>query len=72
MKIALAQLDYTVNHIDGNRRKIVEAIRQARERHVDLVVFSELSICGYPPYDLLHSEDFIKHCNAAISEIAKH
>ena len=72
MKIALAQLDYTVNHIDGNRRKIVEAIRQARERHVDLVVFSELSICGYPPYDLLHSDDIIIHCNAAISEIAKH
>lgn len=72
MKIALAQLDYTVNHIDGNRRKIVEAIRRARESHVDLVVFSELSICGYPPYDLLHSEDFINHCTTAISEIAKH
>lgn len=72
MKIALAQLNYTVNHFEQNTAKMVETIATAKLSGVDLVVFSELAVCGYPPHDLLEREDFIKKCTEAISIIAGH
>jgi len=70
MKIALAQLNFIVNHFAYNKKKIVHAIEQAKSNGVDLIVFSELSICGYPPHDLLEREDFISKCQSSISEIS--
>ncbi len=70
MRIALAQLNYTVNHFELNRQKIIEAINRAKQSKVDLVVFSELSVCGYPVYDLLDRKEFIENCLASVSEIA--
>lgn len=71
MKIALAQLNYIVNHFDYNRDKIAQTIEQAKSDGVDLIVFSELSICGYPPHDLLDREDFVLRCEQSVNELAK-
>ncbi|NOU17234.1 MAG: NAD+ synthase [Bacteroidales bacterium] len=72
MKIALAQLNYTVNHFEYNKTKMVKAIERAKSDCVDLIVFSELSICGYPPHDLLEREDFIANCDTAINQLSAH
>lgn len=72
MKIALAQLNYTINDFDGNIGKIKQAIKQAGNSGAQLVVFSELSVCGYPPRDLLEYETFLDRCSLAVKEIADH
>jgi len=71
MKIALAQLDYHIGNFAENTGNIILAIENARLAHVDLVVFSELSICGYPPLDLLEKKDFVESCIAEINKIAR-
>ena len=54
VKVALAQIDLVVGDIAGNTAKIIEYAQRARDRDAaDLVVFPELSVCGYPPEDLL-------------------
>jgi NAD+ synthase (glutamine-hydrolysing) len=72
MKIALAQLNYTIADIVGNSEKIIVAAQKAKESGVELVVFSELSICGYSPDDLLDYKHFVKECIDAVHNIAKH
>ena len=72
MKIALAQQNYHIGNFEANTRKIIEAIGQAKSLGADLVVFSELSVCGYPPRDFLEFDDFIIKCRQAIDEIALH
>jgi NAD+ synthase (glutamine-hydrolysing) len=69
MKIALAQQNYHIGNFEDNTRKILEGIHHAKQAGADLVVFSELSICGYPPRDFLEFEDFIAKCYAAIDRI---
>lgn len=69
MKIALAQQNYHVGNFDRNVEKILEGIRWAKEQEADLVVFSELCICGYPPRDFLEFSDFINQCYAAVDRI---
>lgn len=69
MKITLAQINLIVGDIDGNKEKIIAAAQQAKDS--SLVVFSELSLCGYPPYNLLGYSDFIARCEKAINEIAE-
>lgn len=69
MDIALAQLNYTIGDIEGNTAKIVAEIEKAKVAKVDIVVFSELAICGYPPKDLLDYPSFIERCEAGLSTI---
>lgn len=71
MKIALAQLNYIIADIPGNSKKIISAIREAKDQSADLVVFSELAVCGYPPDDLLDYPHFVDACKTAIESIAK-
>lgn len=71
MKIALAQQNYHIGNFGANTEKIISAIKEARKKGADLVVFSELSVCGYPPRDFLEFEDFIDQCYAAVETIAK-
>jgi len=71
MRIALAQLDYHIGNFAENTGNIVLAIEKARQLHSDLVVFSELSICGYPPLDLLERKDFIQTSINEIHKIAR-
>lgn len=72
MKVALAQLNYHVGNFAANTSKIIDAIKKAEALGAELVVFSELSICGYPSRDFLEFNDFIQQCEAAINEIAQH
>ena len=69
MKITLAQINFIVGDIEGNKEKIIDAAQQARGS--SLVVFSELSLCGYPPLNMLAYNDFIERCEKAIDEIAE-
>ncbi|MFI5222575.1 MAG: nitrilase-related carbon-nitrogen hydrolase, partial [Bacteroidia bacterium] len=48
MKISLAQLNYHTGNFEFNSKKIIDQIRKAKSEGADLVVFSELSVCGYP------------------------
>ncbi len=72
MKIALAQQNYHIGNFDANTKKIIEGIQWAKQNGADLVVFPELSVCGYPPRDFLEFEDFINKCYAAIDAISTH
>jgi NAD+ synthase (glutamine-hydrolysing) len=72
MKIALAQQNYHIGNFDQNLKKIIEAIELAKAQAADLVVFTELSVCGYPPRDFLEFNDFINKCYDAIDIITKH
>ena len=70
MKIALAQVDLAVGDVSGNTRKIIEYAERARtELQADLVVFPELSVCGYPPEDLLFHAGLRKRTEQAVAEI---
>ena len=60
MKIFVAQFNYTIGDFQGNTEKILLGFDRARKEKVDLVVFSELAICGYPPEDLLLQEGFVE------------
>jgi NAD+ synthase (glutamine-hydrolysing) len=70
MKIALAQLNYTIGAFDENVNKIIGAIRRSRKEQAGLVVFSELAVCGYPPLDLLEHRSFIEKCDDSVLRIA--
>lgn len=72
MKIALAQQNYHVGNFEANTAKIIAALQEAKKQKVELVVFSELSICGYPPRDFLEFKDFIDQCYAAVDAIKVH
>lgn len=70
MKIFLAQQNYRIGDLAYNQSKIIDAIHLAREQGADLVVFSELSVCGYPPRDLLLSCGFLAECASSVESIA--
>jgi NAD+ synthase (glutamine-hydrolysing) len=72
MKIFLAQQNYHIGNFESNTIKIISAIQSAKEQGGDLIVFSELSVCGYAPRDFLEFEDFINKSYAAIDVIKQH
>lgn len=72
MKIVLAQQNYHIGNFEKNTEKIIAAIEQAKLQGADLVVFSELCVCGYPPRDFLEFNDFIDKCYKAIDDIKQH
>lgn len=69
MKIAIAQQNYHIGNFDSNAVKILAAIDQARQNGMDLIVFSELAVCGYPPRDFLEFSDFINRCHGVLEQI---
>ncbi len=70
MKIAIAQLNYTVGDVDGNASKIIGAIHKAKARNADLVIFAEQALSGTPGFDLLRKTTFLELCEEALVEIA--
>ncbi len=70
IRIALAQVNFTVGDIEGNKEKIIEKIREARNLDCDIIAFPELAITGYPPEDLLFKPSFLKANLQALREIA--
>lgn len=69
MKIAVAQLNYHIGNFENNFLKIKEAIEDAKSNGVELVLFGELAVCGYPPRDFLEFNDFILKCQEVIEKI---
>ncbi len=72
MKIFLAQQNYHIGNFDKNQEKIIEAIQIAKSKNADLIVFSEMSICGYPARDFLDFKDFIDKCFESIDNIKEY
>ena len=71
MKIALAQLNYTIGDIDSNVSLIIDAIRKAEAEGADLVLFAEYAVSGTPAYDLLRKTTFLTLCEEALEQIAE-
>lgn len=71
MKIALAQLNYHIGNFESNTQKILSKIEEAKLASVDLIVFSELAISGYPPRDFLEFNDFVNQCIENVEAIAR-
>lgn len=69
LRFGLAQFNATVGDMRGNTDTIVRMIDSAKEDHVDIVVFPELCICGYPPEDLLHKPKFLEDNRSALQDI---
>ena len=72
MKVYIAQQNYHIGNFLLNREKMLGEIEIARQHGADLVVFSELSVCGYPPRDFLEFEDFILETESTVAEMAKY
>ena len=71
MKIAIAQLNYHIGNFESNTSKIIEHIGKAKAGGAELVVFTELSVTGYYPHDLLERKEFIEQAEVALNNIAK-
>ncbi len=69
MKIAIAQLNFHIGNFESNTAKMLEAVKTAKNQEADLICFSELSTCGYPPRDFLEFEDFISLANDSIDQL---
>lgn len=69
--IGLSQINFHVGHIEFNLDKILSAIEYHSKQGSDIVVFSELAICGYSPEDLLLRKDFNKQIQNALAVISK-
>jgi len=72
MKIALAQQNYHIGNFENNIQKIISAIDEAKKQGADLIMFTELCVCGYPPRDFVEFNDFMNKCYAAIDTIKEH
>jgi NAD+ synthase (glutamine-hydrolysing) len=70
VKIALAQINTTVADFTGNAAKIVDFSRQAQARGAELVIFPELSVCGYPPRDMVERPAFVARNLKTVEHIA--
>lgn len=68
LSIALAQLNLLVGDITGNADRMLNTLYQ-KSRDVDLIIFSELALCGYPPEDLLFRADFNQLCVTQLSRL---
>ena len=69
LKIAVGQFSFLVGGIETNTKKILDIIKEAKQANVDLLVFPELALCGYPPEDLLLRKDFKQQINDALKII---
>src|ERR671915_526841 len=70
MRIALAQMNTVVGDLEGNRRRIVERLEEARAAEADLVLFPELAVTGYPPEDLLLRPGFLRAAARSLDAVA--
>ena len=71
MKIALGQINPTVGDFTGNSKKIVEYAQRARESGAGLILFPEMSVCGYPARDWVEKPSFVERSRKAVESIAQ-
>ena len=72
MKIFLSQQNYHIGNFESNTQKIITAIELAKSQGGDLIVFSEMSVCGYPARDFVEFNDFINKCYESIDIIKQY
>lgn len=70
MKLALCQLNPTVGAVRSNAQRLLEFAREAHLRGAELMFSPELSLCGYPPQDLLFNKDFLRSCETELKYLA--
>jgi NAD+ synthase (glutamine-hydrolysing) len=70
-RIAMVQMNPTVGDLDGNVRRIVGWLREAKKAKPDLIAFPELAITGYPPEDLLLKPQFVADNRRALNEVIR-
>jgi NAD+ synthase (glutamine-hydrolysing) len=71
VKIALGQINPTVGDFSGNAARIIEFSERARSAGAGLILFPELSVCGYPPRDLVERPSFVRHNRESAEHIAE-
>ena len=71
MKITIAQQNYHIGNFEQNTEKMLCAIEEAKNQGADLILFSEMSVCGYPARDFVEFNDFINKCYESIERIKK-
>jgi NAD+ synthase (glutamine-hydrolysing) len=71
MKITIAQQNYHIGNFEQNTEKMLCAIEEAKKQGADLILFSEMSVCGYPARDFVEFNDFINKCYDSIEQIKK-
>ena len=69
LRIALAQLNFFVGDVAGNTQRVIDTAAQARDLGADLVMFPELTLCGYPPEDLLFHNGLRRQVGAALERV---
>lgn len=72
MRVALCQINPIIGDLAGNSKLIVKALEKARRAKAEIALFPELTLCGYPPEDLLLHEDFIIACEKALEDLLPH
>ena len=69
MKICIAQQNYHIGNFEQNTEKMLCAIEEAKKQGADIILFSEMSVCGYPARDFVEFNDFINKCYESIETI---
>src|ERR1044071_9445259 len=73
LRLALAQVNLVVGDVTGNTQRIIDLTAHARDQlHADMVLFPELSLCGYPPEDLLFHNGLRRQVTAALERVQSH
>jgi len=70
VKLAICQINPSIGDFDKNKIKILEYVEKSKLLNANIIVFPELSLCGYPPMDLIWDKEFIERNNRALNEIA--
>jgi NAD+ synthase (glutamine-hydrolysing) len=70
VRVALGQFNAVVGDLDGNAEKMRNIYAEALRSDVDLLVFPELAVCGYPPEDLLHKKNFLEDSRRTLEKLA--
>ncbi|HEV8687348.1 MAG TPA: NAD+ synthase [Gaiellaceae bacterium] len=71
LRLGLAQINTVVGDLDGNRTKLEEWIERAKEQGVEVLLFPELAITGYPPEDLLLRPGFVRAAEDSLEQVAR-
>jgi NAD+ synthase (glutamine-hydrolysing) len=71
MKLAIAQINTTVGDLEGNIARILDAAKSVADQKPDLIVYPELTVCGYPPRDMLYDASFVEAVQAATVDLAR-
>ena len=70
LRVASCQINTVLGDIDGNVAKIFDVLEDLESQEVDVAVFPELTVCGYPPEDLVLKPGFVEDCQEAVAKVA--